>query len=63
MEELKFYAELVDLRKQIADGLERNRESSLVLTKLDEAKMWLNQYYSDYFAREDNENKEKGKNK
>lgn len=54
MEELKFYNELVDLRDKIAEELEQNRESSLVLTKLDEARLWLNQYYNDYFANEDN---------
>lgn len=45
MEPIKHYNEIVDIKNAISKELKKTRESSLVITKLDEALMWLDRYY------------------
>lgn len=45
MEQLKYYVEIKNIRNDISKELKKTRESSLVITKLDEALMWLDRYY------------------
>lgn len=45
MERIKHYDEIRSIRDDISKELEKTRESSLVITKLDEALMWLDRYY------------------
>lgn len=52
MEELKYYNELYMLREQIDAELNDNRSKTAILTKLDEAMMWLNKYWNDYYSEE-----------
>ena len=53
MEPIKHYDEIVDIRDDISKELEKTRESSLVITKLDEALMWLDRYYAEQFGGEE----------
>ena len=47
MERIKHYDEIRSIRDDISKELEKTRESSLVVTKLDEALMWLDRYYAE----------------
>ena len=53
MEPIKHYAEIVSIRNDISKELKKTRESSLVITKLDEALMWLDRYYVEDFGGEE----------
>lgn len=53
MEPIKHYDEIVDIRDDISKELKKTRESSLVITKLDEALMWLDRYYAENFGCEE----------
>lgn len=53
MEPIKHYDEIVDIRDDISKELKKTRESSLVITKLDEALMWLDRYYTENFGGEE----------
>lgn len=44
MEPIKHYDEISSIRDDISKELKKTRESSLVVTKLDEALMWLDRY-------------------
>ena len=52
MESIKHYNEIVDIKNAISKELKKTRESSLVITKLDEALMWLDRYYAEQFGEE-----------
>lgn len=47
MEPIKHYDEIADIKNAISKELKKTRESSLVITKLDEALMWLDKYYAE----------------
>lgn len=47
MKPIKHYDEIKSIRDDILKELEKTRESSLVITKLDEALMWLDRYYAE----------------
>ena len=47
MQPIKHYDEIVSIRDDISKELRETRESSLVITKLDEALMWLDRYYAE----------------
>ena len=49
MEPFKHYDEIVNIKNAISKELGKTRESSLVITKLDEALMWLDRYYTEEF--------------
>ena len=53
MEPIKHYHEIVDIRDGISKELKKTRESQLVITKLDEALMWLDRYYAGQFGGEE----------
>ena len=53
MEPIKHYDEIISIRDDISKELKRTRESSLVITKLDEALMWLDRYYAEQFGGEE----------
>lgn len=53
MEPIKHYDEIVDIKNTISKELKKTRESSLVITKLDEALMWLDRYYAEQFGGEE----------
>ena len=53
MESIKHYDEIRSIRDAISKELKKTRESSLVITKLDEALMWLDRYYAEGFGGED----------
>lgn len=53
MEPIKHYDEIVNIRDDISKELKKTRESSLVITKLDEALMWLDRYYTEDFGGEE----------
>lgn len=44
-EPIKHYEEINSIKESISKELTKTRESSLVITKLDEALMWLDRYY------------------
>lgn len=50
MEPIKHYDEINKIRDDISKELKKTRESSLVITKLDEALMWLDRYYAEIFG-------------
>ena len=52
MEPIKHYNEISNIRNDISKELKKTRESSLVITKLDEALMWLEKYYTEQFGGE-----------
>lgn len=52
MKPIKHYDEIVDIKNAISKELKNTRESSLVITKLDEALMWLDRYYAEDFGGE-----------
>ena len=43
----------MDIKNTISKELKKTRESSLVITKLDEALMWLDRYYTENFGGEE----------
>lgn len=45
MEPIKYYNEIRSIKDDLSVELKKTRESSLVITKLDEALMWLDKYY------------------
>lgn len=47
MQPIKHYDEIISIRDNISKELKKTRESSLVITKLDEALMWLDRYYAE----------------
>ena len=53
MEPIKHYNEISSIRDDILKELKKTRESSLVVTKLDEALMWLDRYYAEQFGGEE----------
>lgn len=53
MEPIKHYDEIISIRDDISKELKKTRESSLVITKLDEALMWLDRYYAENFGDEE----------
>lgn len=53
MEPIKHYDEISKIRDDISKELKKTRESSLVITKLDEALMWLDRYYAENFGGEE----------
>lgn len=53
MEPIKHYDEIISIRDDISKELKKTRESSLVITKLDEALMWLDRYYTEDFGDKD----------
>ena len=53
MEPIKHYDEIRSIRDAISKELKKTRESSLVITKLDEALMWLDKYYANLFGGEE----------
>ena len=53
MEPIKHYDEIRSIRDDISKELKKTRESSLVITKLDEALMWLDRYYVEDFGGEE----------
>ena len=53
MEPIKHYDEISRIRDDISKELKKTRESSLVITKLDEALMWLDRYYAETFRGEE----------
>ena len=53
MEPIKHYDEIVNIKNDISKELKKTRESSLVITKLDEALMWLDRYYAEDFGGEE----------
>lgn len=53
MEPIKHYDEINSIRDAISKELKKTRESSLVITKLDEALMWLDRYYAEDFGGEE----------
>ena len=53
MEPIKHYNEISSIRDGISKELKKTRESSLVITKLDEALMWLDRYYAEQFGGEE----------
>lgn len=53
MEPIKHYDEIVAIRDDISKELRKTRESSLVITKLDEALMWLDRYYAEQLGGEE----------
>ena len=53
MEPIKHYDEIKSIRDDISKELKNTRESSLVVTKLDEALMWLDRYYAEQFRGEE----------
>lgn len=53
MEPIKHYDEIRSIRDDISKELKNTRESSLVVTKLDEALMWLDRYYAEQFRGEE----------
>ena len=52
MKPIKHYDEISNIRDDISKELKKTRESSLVITKLDEALMWLDRYYAEQFGGE-----------
>lgn len=50
MEPIKHYDEIKSVRDAISKELKKTRESSIVITKLDEALMWLDRYYAEDFG-------------
>ena len=52
MEPIKHYDEIVGIRNALLEELKNTRERSLVITKLDEALMWLDRYYREDFREE-----------
>lgn len=53
MEPIKHYNEIASIRDDISKELKKTRESSLVITKLDEALMWLDRYYAEQLGGEE----------
>ena len=53
MEPIKHYDEISSIRDDISIELKKTRESSLVITKLDEALMWLDRYYAEQLGGEE----------
>ena len=53
MEPIKHYDEIVNIKIDISKDLKKTRDSSLVITKLDEALMWLDKYYAEEFRGEE----------
>lgn len=53
MEPIRHYDEISSIRDDISKELKKTRESSLVITKLDEALMWLDRYYAEDFGGEE----------
>lgn len=53
MEPIKHYDEISSIRDDISKELKKTRESSLVITKLDEALMWLDKYYTEQLGSEE----------
>lgn len=53
MQPIKHYDEIVSIRDDISRELRKTRESSLVVTKLDEALMWLDRYYAEQLGGEE----------
>lgn len=53
MEPIKHYDEIRSIRDTLSEELKKTRESSLVVTKLDEALMWLDRYYAELFGGEE----------
>lgn len=53
MKPIKHYDEIRNIRDDISKELKKTRESSLVITKLDEALMWLDRYYVEDFGGEE----------
>lgn len=53
MEPIKHYDEIISIRNDISKELKKTRESSLVITKLDEALMWLDRYYAEQLGGEE----------
>lgn len=53
MEPIKHYDEIISIRDNISKELKKTRESSLVITKLDEALMWLDRYYAEQLGGEE----------
>lgn len=53
MQPIKHYDEIISIRDDISKELKKTRESSLVITKLDEALMWLDRYYAEQFGSEE----------
>lgn len=53
MEPIKNYDEIRSIRDAISKELKKTRESSLAVTKLDEALMWLDKYYVENFGGEE----------
>lgn len=53
MEPIKHYDEIISIRDDISKELRKTRESSLVITKLDEALMWLDRYYAEQLGGEE----------
>lgn len=53
MKPIKHYDEIVNIKNAISKELKKTRESSLVITKLDEALMWLDRYYAEDFGGEE----------
>lgn len=53
MQPIKHYDEIISIRDDISKELKKTRESSLVITKLDEALMWLDRYYAEQLGGEE----------
>lgn len=53
MQPIKHYDEIISIRDDISKELKKTRESSLVVTKLDEALMWLDRYYAEQLGGEE----------
>ena len=53
MEPIRHYKEISNIRDDISKELKKTRESSLVITKLDEALMWLDRYYAEQLGGEE----------
>lgn len=53
MEPIKYHDEINSIRDDISKELKKTRESSLVITKLDEALMWLDRYYAEQLGGEE----------
>lgn len=52
---IKHYDEIVGIRNALLKELKNTRERSLVITKLDEALMWLDRYYREGYGDEEEE--------
>ena len=50
---IKHYDEILAIRDALLEELKSTRERSLVITKLDEALMWLDRYYKEDFREEE----------